>query len=540
MYELDDFHPPLLWPKFIEEKYICRTLAYCQNDVLYLEPDHLGKVVGIPFPDDGLALVAALFTHNLLCFVSSLAPYYVAIRKYGGHICCNEDGLATSARIKATNGTTRWLVCSSQFEYAVPSLDMLTELRRLFDHAGVGTLNSFGSVGSAVMRRAWKGAFGTPKYTQDDDGTRTLVDAGWLAHRHQRPPSFACADFYAHSTGARSELLTTLQEFSSLIEIDEKNSYLDKLRELPTGRTVRFLWGKVKNFAAWVGHCVITIKEKLNYGIFPFRASPDEPTRYPTEPGSYSTWAGNRTIDLCLREGCDVAIHDGWGWYALSQEPGAIVELASLLRDSAPDRRTEDLFKICIVAGIGCLGMRPEYYELVEKKLDATDRPALTDDGFQSTQYIHKIQDTRPASMPHWMQYALEGCRLKLYEMARPFVEAEFAVATNTDAVYVRPEAQPMIDLMQIKKKSDRRETGDEGYRPIHPRPGHDTVVVPYPRGLISQEKTTLPGTTYEDYQKSLLPPGGKKRRARLVGRPLPDAGGDRPLAPGASLPERI
>src|SRR5690348_732346 len=107
MYESDPYAPPQLWPRFVESKYLQRTLAFYSEDVLTLEG-------GVVYPTRSSTLVDALFVHNVLCFVSSLSPLLVVIRQAGGHVYCNKDGIATSARIKARDNSTRWIIVSSQ------------------------------------------------------------------------------------------------------------------------------------------------------------------------------------------------------------------------------------------------------------------------------------------------------------------------------------------------------------------------------------------------------------------------------------------
>ena len=478
MYEQNTYEPPLFWPRFVESKNIERTLAaYYQQRLL----EESGRLLCT-----GSLSLDLLVQHNLVCFVGSLAPHLGDVFEHGGHVYCNKFGAATSAKIRAGR-TTRWLVCSSQWGYAVPSLGMLVDLRRLFEHIGVGTLTTPGALGSASMRRVWREQF---RGEDSTDGNLRPVP-GWKLHRHQRPPSYCCEDLYDGSTGGRSEILAEGHEFPRLIEIDQKNAYLNAFRRLPTGVAVSFR-KHIDQFKAWVGTVIVTIKEKLLYGPFPWRRSKDEPWSYPTEPGTYKTWLWNVEEEQCRAEGCTTEIQGGWGWYDLTDEPNQWVEWASAKRDSAPDKTTEDLWKVCQLAGMSLHGSRPEHYELSKDRLSPDDLIAL-DDGKGLDSWVHKIYETYPSGLPYWFQYMLAVARISQFNEWKTWVTQEFLVATNTDACYVREEALPLV-LAQYKHKREQRVTGERGWQEITPAPGRTAVIVPFRRGLISKQKTTLPG----------------------------------------------
>ncbi len=471
MYEQTPYEPPLFWPRFIESKNIERTLACYDRGRC---TDEYGRHTQVSPAD----LLVQAVDHNLLTFVRSLVPHLVSIFDANGHAYCNKHGAVTSAKIRAGR-TTRWLVASLQWGYVVPSLVMLSDLRRLFDHIGCGTVTTPGALGSASMRRVWRDTYGPT----------------WKDHRHQRPPSYCCDDLYAGSTGGRSELLAEGKEFPRLIEIDQKNAYLNAFRRLPTGVAVSFR-KHVESFKAWVGTVIVTIKEKLLYGPFPWRRSKDEQWSYPTEPGCYECWLWNVEEEQCRKEGCSTSIQGGWGWYDLTDEPNAWVEWASNKRDTAPDKTTEDLWKVCQLAGMSLHGARPEHYELTKDRVSPDDLIAL-DDGKGLDSWVHKVYEQYPSGLPHWFQYMLAVARISQFQEWKTWVAQEYLVATNTDGCYVREEALPLV-MAKYKHKREKRETGERGWQEITPAPGRDAVIVPFNRGLISRQKTTLPGVQRE------------------------------------------
>ena len=95
-------------------------------------------------------------------------------------------------------------------------------------------------------------------------------------------------------------------------ELEEFRSYaygitIPRMRiRLPDGRAVRFLWGLVDNFVNWFGYCTLTQAHPVALTRFRFRR---------VEPGRYEAWLWADEVYMCRELGCDVTVHDGWGWY---------------------------------------------------------------------------------------------------------------------------------------------------------------------------------------------------------------------------------
>lgn len=85
----------------------------------------------------------------------------------------------------------------------------------------------------------------------------------------------------------------------------------------PAGQQIRFLWGLVGNFANWFGFCTMTPIPPVVQARFPLQQVPDdEHSRLlRMEPGRYGTWLWADEADMCRELGCEVAVHDGLGWY---------------------------------------------------------------------------------------------------------------------------------------------------------------------------------------------------------------------------------
>lgn len=72
------------------------------------------------------------------------------------------------------------------------------------------------------------------------------------------------------------------------------------------------------------------------------------------------------------------------------------------------------------------------------------------------TPYFIKEKKTRQKGMPHWMWCVLERVNCQLTEQAWLWREQEMLVATNTDAVLLRPEA----DLSAYAEKGPGNPSG--------------------------------------------------------------------------------
>ena len=469
----DDRQPypnPNLWPAFVESRFTQRTLAYYENGVL---SDEHGRSQSITFDE----LLSQMFIRKLLVLVESLDQYLALSLDAGGEITCTPEGKALSIRFKHKK-QTRWLIESLRWGFKRPTPLVLQSLRALFNHVGCGDLTSPGALGQASMRASWRAAWGLD----------------WPKHRHQRPSPQCCSDLYENTTGARNELIPGQgRYYPTLIELDRKNAYTAEFAEQPTGPTLTFWSGVIDRLKVWVGRVIVHIKEALRWGCFPYRATPDADLSYPTEPGDYPCWLWSNEAALAEERGCQLTIKNGWGWTETTREPEVWVEWASEKRESAPDQQTRDLWKVCMVAAIGRMGMRPEQYTLVPEPLSEEDRPAGLFDA-----WIHCERDESPTALPHWMQYALARCRENIYREFEPYRAAELLVSVDTDAGYLKPAAAPLV-LAHYRPKSAPRDTGEYGYKTHYPKAGRKSIVVPYTRAIIARDKTRLPGGTREE-----------------------------------------
>lgn len=465
---------PILFPPYIGKK-ICRGLAALFPDFLLLES---GERLGFTDEEE---LVSLLFSENLLTLVESVADLPDALIELAiehGVVYCTKEGKPRSLKIKGPKNTTRWLIDLSAWgEEATLSLDFLKQLRKLFDLCKVGTPPTSGALGMALLKKNWRDLYG-------DD---------WPEHRHRRPPEGVCQELRARGTGARSEVeeeaLGALIE--QCIELDRKNSYGADLCEVPTGPTVRFLFGDVAEFACYVGECQVTIAEPLSYGLFPVRVG--EERIYPTAPGRYTAWLWSPEITFLREQGLTVEVGAGYGWYQMTRDPETFVKLMEKLRDKHPD--LADQIKGALVKTVGRLGMDNKSYQLTQGE---TDRQVSTN-GRVYDWFVEEIIEINRNTMPHWFWYVLMQTRLALTKEALTWQKKEMLLATNTDAVYLSPVADMSLYVKATLKHSVN--SGEWSWSTRNALPAQP--MFPANRHLISREKRATPGRTWKKSDSS-------------------------------------
>lgn len=481
----DIYEAALLWPRYIEKKWASRLLA------AYALPGTLVSEDGQKHPCDGFTdFIITLFDKNMLTFVDDLAtfPYLQECLARGAYIPCTEMGKPIAIRMKGPRNTTRWIVNASAWdgdlsqrkdetreEHMARVVAWMQLIREVMGYVGVGTQTTPGATGQALMRRAWKEAYG---------------EEGWRGHRHQRPPKIACHQIETTTSGARSDTIEMGTSFELAWEVDRKNAYGKCLEQLPSGPTYRIFKGRTDGWASYYVRCRVTITEQLVLGPFPVRVR-DE-TRggkgskpvFPTAPGEYITWLWKEEIEKARAEGCLVETFEGWGWQEFTNDFQPFVNFMTRLRDEAPPHIAPYIKKF-LVAAIGRFGMPSGLYIMVPEDQAGPDDVAICDKaGIMLDWFAHWIPDKHPMTMPHWFSFILMQCRLALYEMALPYAESEQLIATNTDAVIVKAEA----DVSSWPDRDQPIATGQWRKRLLH------EVVVPAARHLESVEKWVTPG----------------------------------------------
>lgn len=456
---------PVLFPAYIGRR-IWRTLACLFPDYLLLES---GERLGFSTTEE---LIHLLFTENLLTFVdgiTELPDELIQLAIEHGDVYCTREGQVRSLRLRGKRNTTRWFIDRAAWEQQTLSLEFLQHLRSLFTLAKTGTVNTPGALGMTLLRRSWREQYGDE----------------WKAHRHERPSEGVCQWMREVLTGSRSDLEESARgnlEITACIEIDRKNAFGAELCEVPTGPTVGFAFGDTESFATYVAQCTVTIGEPLCYGLFPFKDGNE--TVYPTLPGWYETTLFKEEIEFLREEGLTVEVKAGHGWYAMTNDPALFVKTIEQLRDTYPDLADE--WKGALVKTIGRLGMESKSYQLTTEETDIhVSRKGRVYDWFVDT-----LIDKRPATMPHWFWFILMKARLALTKEAYLWKKKELFLGSNTDAVFLSPQA----DMQKYALATGKHFLPSGAWSWTTRQALTGQAMFPAKRHLVSQNKIARPG----------------------------------------------
>lgn len=461
---------PILFPRFIG-KAQWRTYALFAHSRLILETGQAWEVF------EASELAQLLFEQNALTLVHSLLDLpgdWLDVAIAHGDCYCTPDGEPRALKLRGPRGTTRWVIQSSAWGQAFPTLELLEQLAEVSRRAQVGTPTTPGAFGLALLKRSFAEQFGDQ----------------WPAHRHRRPPEGICEWMRATCTGARNDLDPRVSDhtISHLKEIDLKNAYgASFARGVPCGHTSGFSRGDVAGYATYYAACRCTLTQPLSYGLFPVRTATTGPAQiiYPTQPGEYPCHLWREEVEFLRARGILVEVGDGVGWWELTTDAARFVSNLETLRDHAP-AELKPFFKLALVAAIGRLGMGAVSYLLTDEETPVR----VSFDGRAFDLFVETTVNASPESMPHWFYHVLMQCRLALTIEAERWKHAEMWLGENTDAVYLKGEADT------------------SGYTPVEEKASvpsgtwvvesyHD-VDLPAVRHFASEKKTTLPGIPRE------------------------------------------
>lgn len=345
-----------------------------------------------------------------------------------------------------------------------PSPDFLARLSDTFLHLGAGTYPSPGSLGQATMRQMSSG-------------------------RYTAPGGKATTDLRDGLVGGRADEFED-GKIGEAYEYDRNAAYLAEcLEPLPVGTAIRLLGDTLDDLAndhytTWYVRCTVIIQSILPVGPFPFRDE-RKGMRYPVFPGTYQhVWLWRHEIEASQEAGC-VVWSEGEGWAWEHSEP--------VLRDWArwiwekretAEPRVKPFVKKTIVAAIGWFGMSEKVYEAVpDGTKEAIDVLIDTRDGSLCIgEVIAKPSES--AQMLHWCSYIWSLARVHLYErMLAEIHSGNTIVSSNFDSIVLR-----------------NRSSLDLGLSPGEWREiALSNVYIPFRRGMVSDQKVTLPGIPGED-----------------------------------------
>lgn len=359
-----------------------------------------------------------------------------------------------------------WIVAARTWDTPTATPTFLAYLSTLFNLCGVGVRPTPGSLGQAIMRECWR-----------DEKRR------WVS----RPLNHIRQTLLKHVVGGRVDyFVTPKKRFQKVFETDLSGAYASVCDRLPGGAAVAFCGNPPHYLYTYFVESTVRVPAPnlSAFGIFAIPSAAGN--EYPNEPGEYHVWLWKEEVDLCRRNGWLVIEHGGWGWMRWETGLSVWAQRMYLLRVQAQaiDSTLSAWIKQATVAAIGRFGM-PLWSWMLLKETDPRvqngDMALL--DGLEETGWaLHRLIDGNSNHLTHWYSYILMRARLVLRaRMLWEYHRGNDIFMSNYDALYCRLPADPL--------------TLGEGLGNWKQTELHD-VSFPFPRGIISREKTTLPGVT--------------------------------------------
>jgi hypothetical protein len=443
---------PRAWPRYVP-KPIERTLAVMIADGRILT-EH-GEYLS---PQSYQELSDLVFGHNLQMWIGGvnaamqdwwtelLADMTKEGRKERGQWTelqwSDTRGELSAVRIHRkwpdVNGKLCWqvrnLTVSSCWVRAIePAL--LTDLRALFTLLETGVLPTPGQVGSATMKRVWKGT--KPAEFQ----------------RHYRPPLVLIQQLEQHMIGSRREAFLPDEIFDEAYELDACNGYCAQAGELPCGYPTYYKNGQTQlwthprgDYFCWWGEAYVRIYDQgLAPGdIAPFAVRDEDGTlHWPTGPGLYHTWLWSWEAEEIRRRTslgepieC-LGVGEAWAWSESTTQLAKWQKYMDAKRNEAKliSNELAKLVKLCIVAGVGALGL-PYIYGMVS--VEPTDGCVYLDGpDLPDQQSLYLTQEFKDVGTPkHWQAYILGRMNYRVYQEGRRCYEEGIRLAAiNVDGL---------------------------------------------------------------------------------------------------------
>lgn len=360
-----------------------------------------------------------------------------------------------------------WIISSRTWHQKTASPAFLAELDALFALCGVGVRPTPGSLGQAIMRKHWQ-----------------REERRWVS----RPTNPARIDLLAHSLGGRVDYFTVPSaRFEKVYESDISGAYGSVCDRLPTGNECALhREPEMGECVTYFMECVVRIPEDstVAYGIFGEKQDTGQ-NYYPIQPGEYRVWLWKEEVDLCRRNGWLVMPTAGWGWRnwndGLANWAQAMYQLR-LQAEASIGSSASQWMKLAMVAALGRFGMPLWSWKVVpgdSPELAVGDLEVM--DKLEETGYfLHKMTEWASNHLSHWYSYILMRARLVLRSrMVWEHEQGNTILMSNYDAIYCLLPTDPIHlgkGLGQWKQTLLTK------------------VRFPFPRGIVSREKTTLPG----------------------------------------------
>jgi len=457
-----------MYPEYKLRKLSHRNLYFLENGKVY---DSDGALIERLDDADGLLKFvrdfrASLFTGTLVqSFTSQFLP---GLLHLGQRILCNKKGKPLGARLRCGR-ETRWIsTCENWHEVAEPGV--IERMREHYEHMGVGFAPTPGSLGNKFMLKVYERE-GLKRHSSLSIAAETFI------HEH-------AVGGLAYTPG--------MGHYNQIQYMDMCAAYLRWFRKQPDGAAVRIPDGNVTGLATYLCRCTIVVHSDLALGPFPVKGIRNHKPKvfYPTLPGVYEdVYLSKERVEECRRVGCDVSVHEGFGWRNFTSDNEACARELFRLRQEAPSKHVQEKTKVTALAPIGRHGMRREHQYLVDQEhSEPTDECVLNDYGEPLNYYIHSESDNKSAYMTHWWWYTVDQCNLAVYFFALPYAQQGRLVAIDFDSIFVLEGSDKHKYVKKYSREAAACQAGDWQWLDLH------NVNILGDRTFESDEMTRKPG----------------------------------------------
>lgn len=457
------------WPGYAEKTPRRRQLALYEEGYVYLEHSHCQVETWQDFKDWAFSLEVGpeIYCNAIVgqpWWEEALGDIEVQVIVPSSAMLRNWN-MVQSIKVKKGRKVV-WVISSGAWNFPTATPDFLDELETLFALCGVGERPTPGSLGQALMRCSWHDQ-----------------SLGWVS----RPTNAARAILVRESLGGRVDYWTTPKErYETIYESDVSGAYGSVCGYLPGGmQATLHSEPKPGAVSTWFMRCKVHIlaDAPCPVGIFGERG-PAGTNVYPTQPGWYEVWIWKEEADLCRANGWTVIPQSGYGWTNWNRGLEQWAQLMYCLRRTA-EKSSSTLgmwLKSAMVASLGRFGMPMWSWQVLPESSPLAARGDLAlMDGRRETGYIlHRTSEWTSNALSHWYSYILMRCRLVLRQrMVFEMERGNTVLASNYDAIYCVLPTDPVHLGKGLGQWKQTKLT---------------KVRFPFPRGIQSQEKTTLPG----------------------------------------------
>jgi hypothetical protein len=253
----------------------------------------------------------------------------------------------------------------------------------------------------------------------------------------------------------------------------------------------------------------IYIKKELPLGVIVNRDPTTGEPHWIKEPGLHEgVWAWKEEIDQACSMGCLVtSVGRAWGWTYLDHTSSKRWVLTMrYLRSTAPTADLQDLVKLAIVAALGSHAR--DRYKRIPCDLFESDYSFILDedDPNEIPMGCKQIINKRSCNLNHWYSYIMAKTRVIL--LGRMLAELKLGnriIRADYDAIILEDESKVEIcpyhkdttneyQFLRNKINLFKQLELELGQPPTWKQRRLTNITIPYPRALISNEKTRLPG----------------------------------------------